>query len=139
MAALVYSILAVPTHIYLMWNASVFIVVNLEQCTENLKRKCYVKILTRFEQTTLENSKENSTYEANSDTLKKLIPCNKFFVIGYVRILYGFYVEGAMFLVACALANIRRLSSSPVACMSENYRLFHSADCIECNENLHRR
>ncbi|CAK1589128.1 unnamed protein product [Parnassius mnemosyne] len=53
-------------------------------------------------------------------------------VPSHVRIVYGFYVEGAMCLLACLVANIRRFSSSPVAFMLENYRLFNSSDCPEC-------
>ncbi|CAK1589127.1 unnamed protein product [Parnassius mnemosyne] len=37
-SALVYAILAVPTHIYLMWNVSTCIVVSIEQHTKKMKR-----------------------------------------------------------------------------------------------------
>lgn len=42
----------------------------------------------------------------------------------YVRILYGFYVEGAMALLACALATMRSHGSTTINYMSEKYRLF---------------
>ncbi|KAM3965982.1 uncharacterized protein ACR2FA_012840 [Aphomia sociella] len=45
-------------------------------------------------------------------------------VEGYVRIMYGFYVEGAMSLLAYALATLRRHSSDAAGSIAEQYRLF---------------
>ncbi|XP_013171697.1 PREDICTED: uncharacterized protein LOC106120803 [Papilio xuthus] len=56
-------------------------------------------------------------------------------VNSHIRMLYGFYVEGAMCLLACALANIRRFSSNPVSSLLETYRLFHNSDCTECGDD----
>ncbi|CAG9782201.1 unnamed protein product [Diatraea saccharalis] len=49
-------------------------------------------------------------------------------VENYVRIIYGFYVEGAMTLLSCSLATLRRHSSSTMNVMSEKYRLFSSEE-----------
>ncbi|CAG5040990.1 unnamed protein product [Parnassius apollo] len=185
-SALVYAILAVPTHIYLMWNVSTCIVVNIEQRTEKMKRKYCAQKKTIREKSDLESIKGNSNRSEKSEVFKKqTLHRYKFFVMlgifcsdhcillsmaiyyvfgvvgfgvlrnrtpleivmfpleftttgglenvtGYVRIIYGFYVEGAMCLLACLVSNIRRFSSSPVTCMLENYRLFNSSDCAEC-------
>ncbi|KAJ2945196.1 hypothetical protein O0L34_g9266 [Tuta absoluta] len=42
----------------------------------------------------------------------------------YVRIVYGIYVEGAMVLLSCALATLRRHSSHSARNMADQYRLF---------------
>ncbi|XP_063622916.1 uncharacterized protein LOC134794973 [Cydia splendana] len=45
-------------------------------------------------------------------------------VESHFRILYGFYVEGAMALLTCTLAALRRYSGNSVSNMTEKYRLF---------------
>ncbi|KAF9818205.1 hypothetical protein SFRURICE_003946 [Spodoptera frugiperda] len=47
-------------------------------------------------------------------------------VSGHVRILYGCYVEGAMLLLSCGLAALRRHSSAAFKCMTDKYRLYDS-------------
>ncbi|XP_049878258.1 uncharacterized protein LOC126375395 [Pectinophora gossypiella] len=49
----------------------------------------------------------------------------------YIRSLYAIYVEGAMILLSCALATLRRCSSRSMNKMTDQYRLFvdeHSKD-----------
>ncbi|CAH0719069.1 unnamed protein product, partial [Brenthis ino] len=54
-------------------------------------------------------------------------------VEGHVRILYGFYVEGAMCLLACILAIFRRHSSSTFSTLSQTYRLIETDVCRDCS------
>ncbi|CAB3252505.1 unnamed protein product [Arctia plantaginis] len=43
---------------------------------------------------------------------------------GHLRILYAFYVEGAMMLLACAVVTFRRYSTPSILWASQKYRLF---------------
>ncbi|XP_063537867.1 uncharacterized protein LOC134747199 [Cydia strobilella] len=45
-------------------------------------------------------------------------------VESHFRVLYGFYVEGAMALLTCTLAALRRYSGNSFSDMTEKYRLF---------------
>ncbi|KAI8441002.1 hypothetical protein MSG28_009279 [Choristoneura fumiferana] len=47
----------------------------------------------------------------------------------YFRLLYGFYVEGAMMVLACAVATLRRYSGNSVNNMTVKYRLFARDKC----------
>ncbi|XP_052749792.1 uncharacterized protein LOC113509426 [Galleria mellonella] len=169
-SSLVYAILAVPTHIYLMVNASTCIVYNVDRCIRRLRRN---------DKNNRNNKAENPHRSGNIQRPNKII-CNKisrllkvlcagrgvplaaaFYytsgaivfgvlrgktglevvlfplgftttggleqVDGHVRIFYGLYVEGAMSLLACALATLRRHSSDAANSVAEYYRLFATA------------
>ncbi|XP_045778820.1 uncharacterized protein LOC123876553 [Maniola jurtina] len=184
-SALVYAILAVPTHIYLMVNASTCAVVHLEACARHLRDKISGDLgeLTKsnFNKRDIPINSHNSEIIKSSklNARKSIICCLRVFGVGrgiplatvsyytlglvsfgvlrgkspsktfmfplefttsggldhvedYVRILYGFYVEGAMCLLACMLATIRRHSSSALACLSQTHRLFQTDVCEDC-------
>ncbi|KAL0879407.1 hypothetical protein ABMA27_003163 [Loxostege sticticalis] len=176
-AALLYAVLAVPTHIFLMLNASTCVVATIESClrTRNKKKP------DNHSKAAIDTG-ESPNYSRNSEVMKtesgkvfilrrkigrflgllcfgRCIPVATvaYYAFGaiafgalrgrqpletilfplefsttgglelvdeYVRILYGFYVEGAMALLACALATMRSHGSTTINYMSEKYRLF---------------
>ncbi|KAG6446915.1 hypothetical protein O3G_MSEX004668 [Manduca sexta] len=179
-SALIYALLAVPTHIYLMVNMSTCVNVHVESFIDRLRRKIQDKNPLVEGKTGLDNKKGSPNCSRNSEVLKTSKMCNfrrkimrvigvlfacrcvplamtAYYVTGavafgvlrdkeplevvmfplefttsgglehvksFVRVLYGFYVEGAMTLLACMLATIKRHNSPAVNCMSEKYRLF---------------
>ncbi|XP_039747873.1 uncharacterized protein LOC120625030 [Pararge aegeria] len=186
-SALAYAILAVPTHIYLMVNASTCVVVRLQAYARHLrdrisgnvgdltksnyKRRDSQYISRNPELSPLKSSKWNTrktigyccgvlgaghciplatvTYYTlgvvSFGVLRNKSPFETFMfpleftttgglehVEGYVRIFYGFYVEGAMCLLACSLATLRRSGSSLFGCLSQTHRLFETDDCEDC-------
>ncbi|XP_072945626.1 uncharacterized protein [Epargyreus clarus] len=191
-SALIYAILAVPTHIYLMVNASTCVVVNVDEYTQHLKAKLDDK--TAKANSTFENTRDNPSHSRDSEFLKvsnewkirkglrsilsvfcfgRCIPLATvvYYLLGlisfgvlrertalesvmfpleftttgglervesHVRILYGFYVEGAMCLLACALATLKRHSSAALADVTDSYRLFNTEKCEECPNNEER-
>ncbi|XP_052744502.1 uncharacterized protein LOC112053218 [Bicyclus anynana] len=183
-SALIYAILAIPTHIYLMVNASTCVVVRLETVTRHLGDRISGSVgeLTtpNFNKRDSQNSSRNSELIKASKwntrrsviccfgvigagrciplatvsyytfgvlsfgVLRHKTPLESFMfpleftttgglehVEGYVRILYGFYVEGAMCLLACILATLRR-NSSVFVCLSQTHRLFQTDVCEDC-------
>ncbi|XP_050672955.1 uncharacterized protein LOC126970850 isoform X1 [Leptidea sinapis] len=55
-------------------------------------------------------------------------------VESYIRVLYGVYVEGAMCILSCTLATIRRYSTKAITGLTDNYRLFTVDKCSKCSE-----
>uniref|UniRef100_A0A2A4IXM9 Potassium channel domain-containing protein n=1 Tax=Heliothis virescens TaxID=7102 RepID=A0A2A4IXM9_HELVI len=174
-SALIYAAFAVPTHFYLMLNASMCIVVRIEACLNRLRCDPDKR------DTVLHNGTESPNCSRSSEVLKStrscvrknimrllgvLGVCRWMFltavlyylcgavafglvrerepldiamfplefttsggldrVTGYVRILYGWYVEGAVMLLSCGLATLRQHSGSAVSCMADKYKLFET-------------
>ncbi|XP_059056878.1 uncharacterized protein LOC131850601 [Achroia grisella] len=173
-SALVYAVLAVPTHIYLMVNASTCVVHNVDQ---------FIRRSRRFDRKKTVNSEDTSNCGGNSGIIRcsnktmcykitsllnvlfagRCVPLAAILyytsgavafglmrgktgpevalfplefttsggleqVKSHVRILYGLYVEGAMSLLACALATLRRNSSEATNSIAEHYRLFATTE-----------
>ncbi|XP_061380888.1 uncharacterized protein LOC116774541 [Danaus plexippus] len=171
-SALIYALLAVPTHIYLMVNASTYFVVRLDEYTMYLRENCCRKIYSNTENTQ-DNSRDSDARECTKKySLRKtfmrcisvlgigrcvplvtltyyVIGVTLFGIIrnkppfetivfpieftttggldrveGFVRVLYGLYVECGMCLLAWALATLRRRNSSSFERFASNHRLF---------------
>nr|XP_026483262.1 uncharacterized protein LOC113391494 [Vanessa tameamea] len=191
-SALLYAILAIPTHIYLMVNASTCMIVHVEAYTKNLKDNFCGKFSEHKHD--FVNKRENVNCSRDSEITKsstkwylcrKIIRCFgiigagrcvplatiAYYIIGvvafgilrnktpletamfpleftttgglehvegYVRIFYGFYVEGAMCLLACVLAIVRRHGSSIFSSISEPCRLFERDTCEQCSSDKER-
>ncbi|XP_047538682.1 uncharacterized protein LOC125072201 [Vanessa atalanta] len=162
-SALLYAILAIPTHIYLMVNASTCMIVHVEAYTKHLKDnfcgkfsehkhdfrcfgiigagRCvplatiayYIIGVVAFGILRNKTPLETAMFPLEFTTTGGLEH-----VEGYVRIFYGFYVEGAMCLLACVLAIVRRHGSSIFSSISEPCRLFETDACELCSSDKER-
>ncbi|XP_050672956.1 TWiK family of potassium channels protein 18-like isoform X2 [Leptidea sinapis] len=186
-SSLVYAILAVPTHIYLMVNASTCLVANVDRLVQSWK----LILAKKRPNSKIENQfiNENPDCCRNSESWKKskknfcqaITSCMSIFCFGYgipmviilyyilgvvgfgvlrsknaldcamfpleftttgglaqvesyIRVLYGVYVEGAMCILSCTLATIRRYSTKAITGLTDNYRLFTVDKCSKCSE-----
>ncbi|XP_028159536.1 uncharacterized protein LOC114352219 [Ostrinia furnacalis] len=181
-SALIYAVLAVPIHIYLMVNASTCVVAKVGSWVEKLRTRLEKRRHSADNGTTAGFNRESPNCRRNTELMKvkkrkafilrrrilrflnalcigRCVPAAAvlYYVGGaicfgamrgrtpletimfpleftttgglenvenYIRILYGFYIEGAMALLACALATLRAHSSATVNFMSDKYRLF---------------
>ncbi|CAH2088011.1 unnamed protein product [Euphydryas editha] len=191
-SALVYAFFAIPTHIYLMVNASTCMLVHIEAYKKQLKENFWGKFtehkhdfVNKRESAHCSNNSEISKPTKRWNLRRKIVRCFEvigaghcvplttvsYYIIGvvafgilrsktpletamfpleftttgglelvegYVRVLYGFYVEGAMCLLACILACLRRHGSSLFSSISESCRLFETDTCKECSSSKER-
>ncbi|CAD0203507.1 unnamed protein product [Chrysodeixis includens] len=149
-AALIYAIFAIPTHIYLMLNTSMCFVVQVERYMARLRSKLRDKRPFVLGKTPVQNgsgacrsmplaaalyyttgvaafgfARGNTYADALMFPIEFTTSGGLDQVNGHVRILYAFYVEGAMVLLSCGLATLRRHSGAALTCMTEKYRLFN--------------
>ncbi|CAG4961024.1 unnamed protein product [Colias eurytheme] len=193
-SGLIYAALAIPTHIYLMVNASTCFVINAEAYIQSLTTNFKRKTAIDSSKSDVHNIKESSNCSRHSGALKpsknsfirkNVKGCLNIFCVGrglpfiilmyyalgvvafgllrnkniletimfpleftttgglehvesYVRVFYGLYIEGAMWLLACTLATLRRCSSTTIEDFARDYRLFVTDKCEECENDIKR-
>ncbi|CAK1542659.1 unnamed protein product [Leptosia nina] len=189
--ALIYAILAVPTHIYLMVNATTCMVAKVEAYTQYLRSKWKGTPVNLHKSEHLNKESPNCSRHSEASKpenrkIRKLVTTclGRFYVghgvpliillyyligavafgiardkdamesllfplqftttggleqiEGYVRFLYGLYIEGAMCLLAYTLATIRHYGSRNIAEIANNYRLLVTDKCDLCdNATVH--
>ncbi|XP_045504508.1 uncharacterized protein LOC123701156 [Colias croceus] len=193
-SGLIYAALAIPTHIYLMVNASTCFVINAEAYIQSLTTSFKRKTAIDSSKSDVQNIKESSNCSRHSGAFKpsrnsfirkNVKGCLNIFCVGrglpfiilmyyalgvvafgllrnknvletimfpleftttgglehvesYVRVFYGLYIEGAMWLLACTLATLRRCSSTTIDDFARDYRLFVTEKCVECENDIKR-
>ncbi|XP_075982467.1 uncharacterized protein LOC142980773 [Anticarsia gemmatalis] len=111
-SALVYAILAVPTHFYLMMNISTFLVVHIEAYTKQLKRRFREK-KSLFGKNTLENESPNCN--RNSELLKNRrgVSDKIMRLLGMLGACHGVPIVGLLYYIfgACVFGVLRGLGA----------------------------